>query len=567
MSGTSTLPYRYRINGVLSTDKTVMQNMEMICGACQSWLTYDISQGKWAVLINQPGNSSVSFNNSNIVGPISVQGTGLRDLYNSVRVEFPNLDLNDDLDFIEATIPAGDRNANEPDNTLTINLDLVNDPVMAESLGIIELKQSRVDRVIKFTTDYTHLGVQAGDLIDVTNSVLGYTNKVFRVISMAEQDAEDGGLNITITALEYDADVYNLDDIFRFERSNQNGLVTIGDVGIPTTPVITAFANSVRPRTTISTTVPTGIVDGIEFWFSTDGSNYILLSTETPTTDAFTYGQTVTYDYDKFQVTSNVYAKCRALNSTTTSDYSSVGSLLNFAPQQTTDAIKDGQTSILNSSGGGIATLLGIGSLIGKVGNAMGANSSSNLSDAIFREAGFPSKSSIPVFATFQTLMSPANLQAAFNTYIGSVPVVFDSAGYAQAGPGAVLNFSLGASVQQLMLVIQVPLVRAEYQYYDSTDDIAKTRTNLFAYMPTIYEIKRNGVKIQDNTADWQTQSVIMLVENATPANYEIVVKPLQTYDLNQHETELIWFYSPIVQAQASGGGITVTAFGFTVLT
>ena len=376
MSGTSVLPYRYRINGVLSTDKTVMQNMEMITSAAQSWLTYDINQGKWAVVINEPGSSTVSFDDSNIVGPISVQGTGLRELYNTVRVEFPHVDLADEPDYIEDTIPAGDRNANEPDNTLTINLDLINDPVMAESLGIVELKQSRVNRVIKFTTDYTHLGVKAGDLIDVTNSVLNYTNKVFRVVSMAEEDAEDGSLNVTITALEYDADVYNLDDIFRYERSNQNGLVTIGYVGAPTTPTITAFANSARPRTSIATTVPTGIVDGIEFWFSTDGTNYVLLSTETPTGGAFTYGQAVTYDYDKYVVTSNVYAKCRAVNATTTSDYSNVGSLLNFAPVQITDAI-GANTSVRDNAGATISLAALLPTLINALSGLYGGNISS----------------------------------------------------------------------------------------------------------------------------------------------------------------------------------------------
>jgi hypothetical protein len=377
-----------------------MQNMEMITSACQSWLTYDISQGKWAVVINEPGNSTVSFNDSNIIGPISIQGTGLKDLYNSVRVEFPHVDLNDQSDYIEDTIPDVDRNANEPDNTLNIKLDLINDPVMAESLGIIELQQSRVDRVINFVTDYTHLGVKAGDLIDVTNSVLGYTNKMFRVVTMSEADAEDGGLNITITALEYDAEVYNIDNIYRYERSNQNGLVTIGYVGAPTTPTITAYANSSRPRTTIATTVPTGIVDGIEFWFSSDGTNYALLATQTPTGGAFTYGQSVIYDYDKYTVTSNVYAKCRAVNSTTTSDYSSVGSLLNFAPVQTTDAIKDGTTSLLGSSGAGLATALGIATLVQKLGNAFGSNSSAKLSDAVFSQANFPSTKNIMVSDT-----------------------------------------------------------------------------------------------------------------------------------------------------------------------
>jgi hypothetical protein len=84
--------------------------------------------------------------------------------------------------------------------------------------------------------------------------------------------------------------------------------------------------------------------------------------------------------------------------------------------------------------------------------------------------------------------------------------------------------------------------------------------------MPCIYQIYRNGSKIQESTADWQTQSIILLIENATPASYQIKVKPLLTYDLNQSQQIYIYFYDQVTQAQASGGGITTTAFGFSVL-
>jgi hypothetical protein len=189
-----------------------MQNLETLCGAAQAFLNYDIAQGKWAVVINRPGASVASFDDSNIVGSISIQGTGLRDLYNTVRVEFPHIDLNDEYDFVEIAIPAGDRNANEPDNTLNIQFDCINDPVMAEMLGLIELKQSRVDRVITFDVDFSYLGLKAGDLIDVTSTLLGYTNKMFRIISINESDGSDGSLMMNITALEYDADVYDISD-------------------------------------------------------------------------------------------------------------------------------------------------------------------------------------------------------------------------------------------------------------------------------------------------------------------------------------------------------------------
>ena len=85
--------------------------------------------------------------------------------------------------------------------------------------------------------------------------------------------------------------------------------------------------------------------------------------------------------------------------------------------------------------------------------------------------------------------------------------------------------------------------------------------------MPCVYEIYKGASKLQESTADWQTQSIIMLLANATTGSYEIRVKPLQTYDLNQSQTYEIYFYDQATQTQASGGGITATAFGFTVLT
>jgi hypothetical protein len=336
--GLSVLPTRYRINGVLSTDATVMQNMETLARAAQSWFTYDVTQGKWAVIINREGSAVASFDDSNITGPIAVSGTGLSDLYNRVRVEFPHVDLDDQVDFVEIAIPPEDRNANEPDNTLNISFDVINDPVMAELLGLIELKQSRVDRVIKFTTDYSYIGLRAGDLIDVTNTVLGFTNKVFRIISLEE--ADDEAISISITATEYDANVYDSSDLFRYERSNENGIVTKGAIDPPTTPIITAYEQSVRPGVDIETTVPSGIVEKIEFWYSTDNTNFILVGTESPSGGGtYEFADTVIFNYDKFDAAGNVYAKCRAVNSTTTSEYSATASLIGFTPVQITQGI------------------------------------------------------------------------------------------------------------------------------------------------------------------------------------------------------------------------------------
>ena len=220
------IPNIFTINGVVDTSKTVMDNINILANACLSWVTFDIHTGKWTIVVNQPGSSVASFNDSNIIGAINISGTGISELYNRVQIQFPHKDLNDEVDVITYEVAEANRFPYELDNTLNFEFDCINDPTQAEYLAVVALKQSRVDKVIQFRTDYTRIGVKAGDIIDVTSSMYGYTNKKFRVLNISEDDIEDYNLVISITAFEYDADIYSSAGLIRTERNIQNGIVT-----------------------------------------------------------------------------------------------------------------------------------------------------------------------------------------------------------------------------------------------------------------------------------------------------------------------------------------------------
>ena len=213
----------FEINGVISTDKTVLQNLNTLSTAAGCWITYDISEGLWSVIINRAGPSEASFDDSNIIGGINVSGTGVNELYNSVSVEFPHKDLRDQTDYIDLSVPEENQYPNELPNNLNIRLDCINNPIQAQYIGNVELKQSRLDKVIEFRTDYSKLGLRAGDIIDVTNDVYGFTNKLFRITKVSENDEET--LSISITALEYSADVYDTAGLTRTERTKKTGIV------------------------------------------------------------------------------------------------------------------------------------------------------------------------------------------------------------------------------------------------------------------------------------------------------------------------------------------------------
>ena len=123
----------FAVNGLIDTNNTIVQNLQEICAASGCWLSYDISQGKWAVAINSAGSSVASFNDTNIIGGINISSTGLTELYNSVEMEFSHKDIKDQKDYVIYSIADVDRYPNEQDNILEIKTDLVNNPVQAQA--------------------------------------------------------------------------------------------------------------------------------------------------------------------------------------------------------------------------------------------------------------------------------------------------------------------------------------------------------------------------------------------------------------------------------------------------
>lgn len=221
---TNTTP-QFEINGIIDTSKNVLENINTLATASGCFVTWDEHAGTWNVIINTTGTSAFSFDDTNIVGSINVNGTGVTELYNSASISFPNTDARDTVDTVDVSIPDVDRYSNELDNRLEIKLDCISNSIQAGYIASRELKQSRVDKVISFTTNFLGNGVKAGDIVDVTATTYGYTSKLFRVISVEEEDDDEGNILFGITALEYNADVYDSTGLVRNERSKRTGVV------------------------------------------------------------------------------------------------------------------------------------------------------------------------------------------------------------------------------------------------------------------------------------------------------------------------------------------------------
>ena len=382
----SNLDNQYTINGVIDTNAGVLENMEKIALASGCWITYDIHAGLWSVIINQAGDSVKSYNDSNIIGSVSLNSTGITELYNGVKVNYPRSDIADQIDFVQVELPTVDMFHGEQKNILEMTLDLCNDPVQAELIAAVELGQNRLDKVISFTTDYTSIDLNAGDIIDVTNSTLGFTAKEFRVISMRELDADDGSIAIEVTALEYNDSIYE-PALNRYSRSTQNGIITKGNIGTSAAPQISRFESSSRPRILFEAVTPSGIVDGIEFWISqTSASTGFYLADIVRPQGGGSFGSGITVETDVDNINSGtIWAKVRAVNSTTTGAFSPVATDT-FTPVQIPDAIGP-STEVVDSNGDSILGLTAGNALLALLGQLIDNNASGtgSLFDQIFQ--------------------------------------------------------------------------------------------------------------------------------------------------------------------------------------
>jgi len=285
IGGGSTTQKRYTINSIIDTSQQVKANIDSILQNGGAWMSYNVATGLWQPIPKRAATSgeldaALQFSDDNIISGITMGSTRLEDLYNKFEVEFYNKYNKDQKAYARLNLPAALRNANEPDNQLRMNLDLVNNSVQAELIGQLELRQSRDDIVIDFDSTFYGIQAQAGDVISVYNELYGWCaptfpdGKYFRVMRVKEIESDDGNLTASIQAVEYNPDAYTVEPITEFTTIANIGIGNlVSSVGLPSpdNPTITNVrANDSVPNFTFNVAIPTtgGPFDEIEIYYT-----------------------------------------------------------------------------------------------------------------------------------------------------------------------------------------------------------------------------------------------------------------------------------------------------------
>jgi hypothetical protein len=196
----------FKINGFIDPRNSVWDNIEKISSAASAWTTYDTTTGKWSLVINREETPVKTFDDSNIVGNISLSKSPLSTAYTGGKFKFSNRDQAGAFDTLEFefdeindfTFENYDYRSTDIENKIEITNELVNNSVQADVLLARELKQSRRRTNIEFFTDFGGLDILAGDVVNVKSDLFYVSpaepqgTKKFRVIEIEEVDGDGG---------------------------------------------------------------------------------------------------------------------------------------------------------------------------------------------------------------------------------------------------------------------------------------------------------------------------------------------------------------------------------------
>jgi len=198
---------RYTLNGVINVEKTPMSIVRNMMTSCRGILIF--SGGKYKVVIDKPETASFVFNEDNIVGNWSISLGDKTNTFNRIKAKIYNKDRSWQDDYI--TVDSPDLRA--LDNGLMLQQDaqlpFTSDEVTARQITTINLNQSRQQISVQFSATIQGMRAEVGDVVYITHSTTGWSNKKFRITAIAMSNADD----VSIVALEYDETIYDFGTI------------------------------------------------------------------------------------------------------------------------------------------------------------------------------------------------------------------------------------------------------------------------------------------------------------------------------------------------------------------
>ena len=343
-AGFSVTQTRFRFDGVLDTNQSIMNNLQNMASCCDCLIRYNEIYAQWGVITQTPSYSvAMALNDSNIISAIQITPIDLASSFNVIEVKFPdknNQDAFNSATFDLAAIDPSLLFQNEPVNKESISLPLVNNDVRAQYLANRFLKAAREDLQIECAIGFPGLQLEAGDVVTITNVNYGWAAKLFRCTKVTESFGDDGSIAVKLLLQEYNPSIFDDVSITQFSPSPNTGIgdpIFFGTIYAPV--VVAEYPTIANPLFTIQvTTSSSGITQYAEVWysaFSTPTSDQLIFAATSEIQSSGTPWSTSTA-LPIISLTNipagNWYFFCRMVNSLGASKFSSASAILRWRP-------------------------------------------------------------------------------------------------------------------------------------------------------------------------------------------------------------------------------------------
>jgi hypothetical protein len=330
---------RYRINGVIDTGQACLNNINAIMVVSDSWNQYNAALGQWNIVINKATTSSFAFDDDSIIGEIRVSAYDITSSVNQIEAEFPSAENRDQSDFVYYETPAELLYPNEPINKQSVQFSMTNDSVQAQYLATRILEQAREDLIVSFGTNYQGIQIEAGDVVTVTNSSYGWSNKPFRVMRVSEASLPDGNLGASFELNEYNAQVYDDKDITKYAPAPNTDLPDPSYFGpVPAPTVVSSYPSAAVPSFNVQPYMTSAsFATYAEIWYSAfsapTASQLLLGGTTALPSNGVPYSAGQTLPTVNLTIPAgNWYLFARMVNPIANSEYSPASTVFQWRP-------------------------------------------------------------------------------------------------------------------------------------------------------------------------------------------------------------------------------------------
>jgi hypothetical protein len=221
---------RYTCNGVVYSDIPPMQILDDMLTSCTGVLSY--SNGKFILRGGQYVSPSVTLTDDDFISQIAIESKkSRRDLFNTVKGVFTSEETSwqpSDYPMVtSSTFSDADGEVIYAD----IDLPFTTSSATAQRIAKIALFKNRQQIVLSAQVKMTGFKLQVGDTVNITNTRLGWTNKVFEVAEWSFSNDDKLGINLLLN--ETASSVYDWDaEESEFVLDNTT-LPTVQDVTPP----------------------------------------------------------------------------------------------------------------------------------------------------------------------------------------------------------------------------------------------------------------------------------------------------------------------------------------------